>query len=286
MLAEGDSVIALGSTGSNPTTAKLLDAISRRARGAVILPGLDRTLDDATWRRIGETGKENEEPTHTHPQYILKRLLKKLHIDRDEVRDIGTPSGRLSARCALAAQALRPADTTEQWREYRVRERDSFSSSLEGVILVEAPDERLEALALALFMRQALETPGRTAALITPDRIIARRVRAELARFDIEVEHSDGEPLGATPIGTLARLLASIGSLGPSGADVATLLAHPLVTMHLCRERIEELAPLIEIVVLRRIDRSAGNRAEWIGLARELVAENQTCLASEQLCRN
>lgn len=272
----GDPVIALGSTGSNPATATLIDAISRMTHGAVILPGLDRILDDATWLRIGETGEQYDEPTHTHPQYNLKRLLKKLNIDRDVVRDIGAPSRRLSARCALAAHALRPADTTEQWREYRAKESDLFVSSLEGVTLIEAPDERLEALSLALFMRQALETPRRTAVLITPDRTIARRVRAELARFDIDIEDSDGEPLSTTPIGTLARLLVSIGSVGPSGTDIATLLAHPLVTLNFSRDRIAALAPLIEIVVLRRTDRSGARRVEWGGLARELVMENKT----------
>jgi len=70
-----DPVIVLGSTGSNPTTAHLLDAISRLDRGAIVLPGLDRELDEAAWRHIGDAIDEFGEPAFTHPQTMLKRLL-------------------------------------------------------------------------------------------------------------------------------------------------------------------------------------------------------------------
>ena len=46
-------VIAAGSTGSMPTTAKFLHAIARLPQGAVVLPGLDTDLDDEAWHLIG-----------------------------------------------------------------------------------------------------------------------------------------------------------------------------------------------------------------------------------------
>jgi ATP-dependent helicase/nuclease subunit B len=256
---ERDPVVALGSTGSNPTTARLLDAISRMTQGAVVLPGLDRDLDDIAWSHIGEASGEYGEPSYSHPQSILKRLLRIMDIDREEVRELGVPTPPLAARRELAAQALRPADSTEQWREYRARRGATFSDALEDVSLIEAPDERLEALTLSLFMRRALETPNRTAALITPDRTIARRVSAELARFDIEIDDSGGEPLGVTSIGALARQLAATAPRGASAVDVAALLAHPLATFGLSREQVTKLAPQVEIAVLRVVaDGSAG----------------------------
>ncbi len=43
-------VIALGSTGSNVVTARLLAAIARAPQGAVVLPGLDQHLDTRLFR--------------------------------------------------------------------------------------------------------------------------------------------------------------------------------------------------------------------------------------------
>jgi ATP-dependent helicase/nuclease subunit B len=280
---ESDPVIALGSTGSNPTTAQLLDAISRMAQGAVVLPGLDRDLDDIAWRHIGEASGEHGEPSYTHPQSILKRLSRIMNIDRAEAREIGVPTPQLAARRELAAQALRPADSTEQWREYRARRGATFSSALEGVSVIEAPDERLEALTLALFMRRALETPNRAAALITPDRTIARRVSAELARFDVEIDDSGGEPLGVTSIGALARLLAAIAPHGASAVEVAALLAHPLATFGLMREHVAKLAPLVEIAVLRVVADGSASWAARADGARALAADVHAFPAATRL---
>ena len=44
-------------------------------------------------------------------------------------------------------------------------------------------------------IREVLEGKG-TAALVTPDRELARRVREELTRWGIDIEESSGEPLG------------------------------------------------------------------------------------------
>jgi ATP-dependent helicase/nuclease subunit B len=280
---ERDPVIALGSTGSNPTTAQLLDAIFRLTRGAVVLPGLDRDLDDIAWRHIGEASGEHGEPSYTHPQCILKRLLRIMKLDREDVRELGVPTPPLAARRTLIAQAMRPADCTEQWRDYRAREGASFVSALEGVSLIEAPDERLEALTLALFMRRALETPRRTAALITPDRTLARRVSAELARFDIEIDDSGGEPLGVAPIGTLARQLAAIAPHGASAIDVAALLAHPLATFGISRELVVALASTVEIAVLRAVVGSGDGWAARTADARERAADAHASPAVKRL---
>ena len=43
-------MIAAGSTGSMPSTAKFLHAVAALPQGAVVLPGLDTDLDDDAWR--------------------------------------------------------------------------------------------------------------------------------------------------------------------------------------------------------------------------------------------
>src|SRR6266705_934576 len=45
-------VIAAGSTGSMPATAELIATIARLPHGAVVLPGLDTELDEASWAMI------------------------------------------------------------------------------------------------------------------------------------------------------------------------------------------------------------------------------------------
>lgn len=264
-------VIALGSTGANPATARLLATIARLERGAVVLPGLDIDCGEDAWGRVGDTGGEKDEPVFTHPQTMLKRLLSIIGVAREEVRPIGAPEPERRARMELLAEALRPADTTDAWLAYRAARGAFFEDALRGVAFVEAADEREEALALALFMREALETPGRTAALVTPDRDIARRVSAELARWGIEIDDSGGRPLAATPIGALARLVAAIAEGGASAVDVAALLAHPLARFGLERTQVEKLAPLVEIAVLRAIERGAGGWAATTGPAREIA---------------
>ncbi|MBG0810216.1 double-strand break repair protein AddB [Methylosinus sp. H3A] len=278
-------VIALGSTGAHPATARLLAAIARMERGAVILPGLDAALDEDAWRRVGDDGDgEREEPSFTHPQSLLKRLLSTLGVTREEVRPIGSAPPALRARTLLLAEALRPADCTDHWRDFRAAEAAGFPAALAGVSFVEAADEREEALALALSMREALETPGRTAALITPDRDIARRVCAELARWGIEVDDSAGRPLGATPIGALARLVAATAEDGASAIDAAALLAHPLTRFGLERAEIGRLAPLVEIAVLRNVE-SGGSFAAMAAPARRLAEETHAHPALKRISR-
>ncbi|MGH6832833.1 MAG: double-strand break repair protein AddB, partial [Methyloceanibacter sp.] len=55
-LAKGSAhpVIAAGSTGTVPATARLLKTIASLPNGAVVLPGLDLTLDDDSWSMLAE----------------------------------------------------------------------------------------------------------------------------------------------------------------------------------------------------------------------------------------
>lgn len=268
----GAPVIALGSTGAHPTTARLLAAIAARENGAVVLPGLDQEIDNDAWARIGQPDG-GDEPAFTHPQTLLKRLLAVMGAHRGEVRELATLSAPLAARRALISRAMLPAEATAIWRDYRTAEQEHFSGALEGVAIIEAPDERLEALALALFMREALETPERTAALVTPDRDVARRVAAELQRYGVDVDDSGGKSLASTNIGALARLVAAIGAEGLRAVTIAALLGQPLVTLGMSRARIAALAPLVEIGVLRAIGPGPSGYAPQIAPAR-LLAKN------------
>ena len=215
-------VIAAGSTGSIPATAGLLRVISRLPRGEVVLPGLDRQMPDDAWEAI----------TETHPQYMLKQLIQGFDVDRAEVTDWKTSAEftrraeQHSPRMALVREALAPAERTENWRNLA----NAFEARTKAAIrLVKCPGMREEAGAIALMMREALETTGKTAALITPDRQLARRVKSELARWDIEIDDSAGTPLAITPPATFLRLLAQAIAAELAPVPLLALLKHPLM---------------------------------------------------------
>ncbi|MEZ5927553.1 MAG: hypothetical protein R3C55_03600 [Parvularculaceae bacterium] len=122
---------------------------------------------------------------------------------------------------------MRPASATDDWREMVANARAAdpgLKSASEGFSLITAPDEESEANATALMLREALETPGRTAMLVTPDRNLSRRVAAKMRRWDVAVDDSAGIPFANSPCGTYLRL-ASVWMASPSDPAAAIALA-------------------------------------------------------------
>ncbi len=84
---------------------------------------------------------------------------------------------------------------------------------------------------IALRLRQALEQPGKRAALVTPDRVLARRVAGELRRWNIEIDDSAGRPLADTPPAVFLRLAAAVIAEQAAPAALLALLKHPLAAL-------------------------------------------------------
>jgi ATP-dependent helicase/nuclease subunit B len=245
-------MIVAGSTGSMPATAALIAAIARLPRGAAVLPGLDPYLDADAWSMIPE--REDEKlPGHPgHPQAMLEQLLAAIGIGRAGVERLGQPAPALAARERFLSEALRPAETTERWAERAVTlPDDAVRDALAGVAVVEAADDREEALAIAAALRHALEDPAAHAALVTPDRTIAERVSAELLRWGIDADDSAGQPLGRSAAGVLARLAAAAAASDFAAVDLLALLDHPLCRFGLPRETVLMGRSALEIGVLR-----------------------------------
>ena len=238
-LAEGGArgpVIAAGSTGSIPATAALLGVIARLPNGAVVLPGLDRGLPESVWRMVAQSP--------SHPQSALHGLMQRIGVGREQVVDLGTPEPGLAARADLLRTALLPAEATAGWEDARTAEA---GAALADLAVVAAPDERGEALAIALALRETLEEPGATAALVTPDRGLAERVSVELARWGVEADDSAGMPLARAPAGAFLRLVLAAALAGPSPAALAPLMAHPLFRLGLPVETARRGAAALEI---------------------------------------
>ena len=227
-------VIAAGSTGSIPATAKLLATIAKLPHGAVVLPGLDMDIDDESWALIaGDINDKTYDsaPAAGHAQFAMQALLATLGIVRKDVNQLSPPTPH--GREMLLSEALRPASTTERWQQRRnTKEFDrAATNALTSLGMIEAANPEEEALAIAVVLREAVETKDKTAALVTPDRALARRVAAALERWQILVEDLGADLLADTRAGTFARLSveAAIGGLEP--VTLLALLKHPLLRL-------------------------------------------------------
>lgn len=232
-------VIAAGDIGSIPATADLLAVIARLPDGAVVLPGLDTNADDPTWEAL--RGDE------THPQHLLARLIDRLGVTRGEVKPWSGRSDPRAGRLALVAEALRPAATTDAWRELP----PAAPRDVEGVIRLNAASPEEEAQAIALLMRHALETPQQRAALVTPDRALARRVTMALRRWGIAVDDSAGRALGDTAVGTFLRLTADFAAKKAHPLAFLALVKHPMSAGGMAHGAFRASVRLMERAVLR-----------------------------------
>lgn len=240
-------VIAAGSTGSMPATARLLAAVARLPKGCVVLPGLDTGMDEVSWAAL----TAEAEPSPSHPQYGLALLLQRyMQVARAEVVELAPPVG--FGREALLSEALRPVATTQAWASLDQRlPAPAIDAALAGVTVIEAEDPREEALTVALALRETLEQEGRTAALITPDRDLARRVAAEMLRFGVTIDDSAGEPLSETSPGRFARLVADVAVEQFAPVPLSALLRHELARFALPSAERAMAVDALDLMALR-----------------------------------
>lgn len=254
-LKDSGPVIVAGSTGSIPAAADLIVSVSRLPQGIVVLPGLDTTMPEDNWLAIA-TGPDDPS-SRTHPQYGLFVLLQKLGVLRRDVEALSTPAPALQKRATVFSAAMAPAQVTDDWGRWRDENPQSiFEDAFENACLIETANEREEATAIAIALRLALEKPGRNggqsqAALITPDRALARRVATELARFGIEADDSAGTPLTATPQATILQLALEAILRPGDPVAIVSLLKHPLARFGATVEEHDRGMTGLELLALR-----------------------------------
>lgn len=246
-------VIAAASTGSAGSTAELMAAIARLPNGAVVLPGFEPEIEPAIWHAADSD----------HPAGIFRPLLDRIGIAPGEVRPWVATSP--SPRRALLAQALRPAPVTDAWHRAAGQLRGMVDQATEGLTLIEADSPRHEAEAIAVAIREALETPGLTVGLVSPDAALARRVGAALARFGIVPDDTLGRPLAQSAPAVLLRLVAEAAAGGADAVALAALLQHPLVRPGMARRDHLRHARAYEVAVLRGVAArpAAGRLPPW-----------------------
>lgn len=224
-------VAAAGIATTAPAVARVLRTVARMERGMVVLPALDLDMPEEEWRALGpfdpdpETGFRKR-AIETHPQYHLKLLLDRMGVARGEVERWRWGGGRdaPAVRTRAIGNAMAPASFTGKWNALKPAER-----RLTGVRGLELATPAEEAQVIALALREAIEEPGRTAALVTPDRALARRVSAHLRRWGIEADDSAGRPLAETASGSLLIAIAEAAAESFAPVALLGLLKHPLV---------------------------------------------------------
>src|SRR5262249_10860738 len=177
-------------------------------------PGLDTDLDAEAWRMIGgdaapassrPRAREGMEGAPRPPPFALNALLARIGGEGGAV----LPLAKTSGRERLGSEAPPPAAATQVW-QHRAGDlafAADTRAALAAMAMIEAANAEDEALAIAVALREAVEEE-KTAALVTPDRALARRVNAALRRWNIDAEDSGGDALAETPAGSFARLAA------------------------------------------------------------------------------
>ncbi|APE45076.1 double-strand break repair protein AddB [Sulfitobacter alexandrii] len=214
-------VLLAGSTGSRGTTAMLMQAIAHLPQGAVVLPGYDFEMPTGVWQDL-----DDETMAEDHPQYRFRALMRALDLPSAQIRPWCDTAPSSSARNALISLSLRPAPVTHAW----LTEGPTLGDLREPtarMTLLEAPTPRIEAQAIAARLRVAVEE-GKTAALITPDRMLTRQVTSALDRWNILPDDSAGTPLQLSPPGRFLRHVADLFGRKLDAAALLTLLKHPL----------------------------------------------------------
>jgi ATP-dependent helicase/nuclease subunit B len=247
-------VIAAGSTGSMPATARFLQAIARLPQGAVVLPGLDTDLDDDAWQMIGGTrdaqGKFTTPPASNHPQFAMHALLDRLGIRRSDVEIVSAPAAH--GRDVLVSEAMRPSNATAQWHERLAQPEiaEKISRGMTNLAVIAASNSEMEALTIAVAMREARHL-NKSAALVTPDRALARRVTAALGRWNLTFDDSGGDSLMDTPAGIFARLAAEAVANELEPPTLLALLKHPLCRLGGAQDAFNRAVETLELALLR-----------------------------------
>ena len=249
-------VVIAGTTGSLSSTAELMKTVATQEKSMVVLPSTDLEMTDEFWSKIDVS----------HPQYNLKLLLSEIGFARGDVRRLGgsphpspLPEGEgnngVIAREKLWRNMLLPAKLTHVWYGGNSDEisHDDIKSACKNISYIEADDAEKEAVAIALIMRDALEVEGKTAALVTHDRELARKVRAVLCYYDINIDDSAGEPLLNLPAANFLMLVIELYMNQDEPIALLALLKHPLCMLGGDAKTTREIARDIELNLLRGI---------------------------------
>lgn len=249
-------VVVAGSTGAGAATRRLMEAVLELPMGLIVFPGIDPDLSAAGWRHVADAP--------SHPQHTMGATLDWLRVSPAELKPwpVEAENHNERARRRLINEALAPAIATRDWNQRLDAlaapspARALVTNALSGLSLVEAKDESEEALAAALLLREILETPKLTAALVTPEASLARRTAAILERWGIDIAPSAGAPLTRSAPGSLLQLLSRWVFKPADPVLVLAILKHECVALGREAEDLRRIVSAMERGTMRDPPRS------------------------------
>lgn len=235
----GKPVIAAGITGSIPSVAKLLRQISQFEHGSVVLHGLDQMMNSSSWDNISDT----------HPQAAFKQLLSYAGILREDVRpwpylEEGTILNQ--PKSLLTSHIMQPADTISQWLDHSFQNKEHINHCLETIKRYTCATPHEEAMTISLILRETLETPDKTAMVVTPDRNLARRISAMMLRWNISVDDSAGCALTSLNLGSYLLNIIDMICSDFSSVETLCVLKNPLCQLGMDKNEKEKLLTSFE----------------------------------------
>jgi ATP-dependent helicase/nuclease subunit B len=232
-------LVIAGTTGSVPAVAALIATAMQTENASLYLPALDTQLSEATIAAM----------ELNHPQAGMISLLKTLQRLPQDFEVLATEN---PARNFWLQQAFLPLSQTHLWREAAEKTNQTeISSALQGCYYLPCADSHQEAKIITLLLRETLETPAKTAVLVTADRQLARQVRIQMQRFGVMLDDSAGVPLHLTASGNFRMLLVQAVQERFSAISLLSLLKHPLCRLGREPQQIRRITRQIEMLELR-----------------------------------
>ncbi len=197
-------------------------------------------------------GDNLSEPQPYHPHYGYSQLLAKAEVNPADISIFAQnmPDSRHSHLknreqflwCTFSDDYFMPQENS----------KTAIADAFQNVSLLECNFRHQEAGSIAVIMREAMEIPSKKVALITPDRNLAALVKAQLRRWDIEIDDSAGEPFFLTPTGSFLKLIADCMMSQFAPLELLSLLKHPFSALHHQPRDIRRIARRFEKAILRK----------------------------------
>lgn len=206
-------VIAAGITSHTQQSREFLQLIADLPQGNVVLAGFDPDYPMHYWKHI--------DPTHAY--FGIKTFLDSCGLEPKNIPLWPLLRTKPNAtRKNLVYHALQPIENYDL-STVRVPQEEVRSLSF-----CQSDTLQHEAKAIALILRETIETPNKTAMIVTPDRNLGRRIAHEMRRWDILLHDSGSTPISQSPIAHFFRLILEFCDTARPVSQFLSLCRHPL----------------------------------------------------------
>lgn len=237
-----DPVWAIGFADARPAVVDFLSAVMQLPRGRLIVSGLPEDLPEKSWKTL----------PITHPYAEFVKMFSVLGINSSDFVYWNPVCTQTISKERIHAfqQILLPADRLETWL------KNQRPVQLKNCFLIEPLNQQQEAIAIALMIRDALETSQKRIALVTPDRNLAMRVSLELGRWGVIADDSAGDPLYKTSGAVFINLILQACVEDFTPLSLLSLLKHPLACCGFPANLCRDYSRLLEVHILRQFSAS------------------------------